>query len=93
MTVTAALSKMSKNIEVGQVWEDIDPRAKERFLIVERVDDANVHCHVLTTGKPTRIRKERFKPGHTGYMLVLEANVMRFLRQYIAYYNAKILQP
>lgn len=64
------------DIQVGQVWEDADPRSRGRYLVVEAVEEGYVGCQVLKTGKKTRICRNRFKPSSTGYRLLLRPEMV-----------------
>lgn len=56
-------------IEVGQTWQDNDPRHAKRRLTVARIEGEYAFCRVRG-GRVTRVRLDRFKPNSTGYRLV-----------------------
>jgi hypothetical protein len=61
---------VSERVKVGQVWEDMDWRIKGRRLRVYSVGDDYARVENVETGKRTRIKVKRLKPGSTGYRLV-----------------------
>ena len=55
-------------VEVGQVWEDNDPRSAGRRLRVLAVDATHAIVQSPTgLGRKTRIRLDRFRATSTGY--------------------------
>lgn len=69
-------------IKVGSIWADDDPRQAGRRLKVIAVDGDQVVCVVTAVarnvsetriGTSTRIRRNRFRPGSSGYRLVEQA--------------------
>lgn len=85
--------KLKQAIEPGQVWYDDDPRSKDRYLLIEKLTDTHAECFDLKRGAMTKIRKDRLKPGPTGYSLILEMRVATFLMHYIRHAVTKELQP
>lgn len=61
-------------VKKGQVWLDLDGRPPNRALRVQMVGTTHATCAVLVNGSPTgrrtRIRLDRFKPGARGYELL-----------------------
>lgn len=59
-------------IAIGQIWKDNDKRivSKERTVRVEEVDEQYAYVRDLSNNRRTRIRKDRFKPNSTGYILL-----------------------
>ncbi|MEU8642300.1 hypothetical protein AB0C91_10320 [Streptomyces sp. NPDC048674] len=66
---------------VDQIWQDNDPRADERLVWIERIDQTHAHVRqvALTAAgesvplpgvRRTRIRLDRFRPTSTGYRYV-----------------------
>ncbi|WP_155299617.1 hypothetical protein [Deinococcus kurensis] len=73
------------DVQVGQIWEDTDPRGYGPHIQVYALNGAYAECYQVSrgtsqlaagedkryrNGKPRRIRLDRFKPGSTGYKLV-----------------------
>lgn len=58
------------------MWEDADPRRKNRFLLIDASLDSHVQCHVLRTGRKTRIRKNRLRPVHSGYVFAADTDLL-----------------
>lgn len=67
--------------EVGQVWEDSDPRSAGRQIRIDRI--AGSYAFVTTVkdadnamrssvGHATKILLHRFRPGSSGYQLLEE---------------------
>ncbi|WP_439947216.1 hypothetical protein [Streptomyces sp. BBFR109] len=65
----------------GQIWQDNDKRAEDRFLLIERLDQTHAHVRQVTRtagGEPvplpgvrgTRIRLDRLRPTSTGYRYI-----------------------
>jgi len=63
---------MSDNnkVEVGQVWQDNDPRVPTRTITVLSVTATHAHVVSSPSGRKTRVKLSRFKPIQTGYRLV-----------------------
>lgn len=61
---------MADKVEVGQVWYDDDSRVRkyQHRLMVLSIEGEYARCEWLSTGRSTRIRLSRFKPG--SYRLV-----------------------
>lgn len=70
-----------KSIEpqVGQEWDDMDPRSEGRRVRIVAIVDDTATCVIVsnaatatipTVGKMTRISLRRLKPGSNGYRLV-----------------------
>lgn len=62
------------SVEVGQIWEDNDPRGYGRWIKVLSID--GTHATVQSPsgrGRKTRIRLNRFRPTRSGYVLVTPA--------------------
>lgn len=74
-------------VKVGQVWKSNDWRDTpykegEKFWIVRSIQEDRVHCQRVDKGlgegefiprdRVTNIRKDRFRPISTGYILVRE---------------------
>lgn len=65
----------------GQVWKDDDPRGYGRLLRVVEITETHAIVEQVSardgytaqTGRRTRIRLDRFKPGRNGYSLVKDA--------------------
>ncbi|MFJ4624268.1 hypothetical protein [Streptomyces sp. NPDC088812] len=66
---------------IGQIWQDNDPRAEGRLLLVEWIGDthATVRPVALTAAdepvplpgcRQSRIRLDRFRPTSNGYRYV-----------------------
>lgn len=75
---------MKETPEVGQVWEDMDPRQKGRRLKIERIEGPTAYVLVLTdptlnrqrktsVGRHTMIALDRLREGSRGYKLVKRA--------------------
>jgi len=65
----------TKKVEVGQVWEDNDPRYEvKRTLTVMAIDGDYVECLNSPSGRVTKIKIKRLRPNSTGYRLIKEAN-------------------
>ncbi len=65
-----------------QIWADVDPRMDGRRFEMVEITDTHAVGAILRpdgshTGRRTRIRLDRLKPGPTGYRLVREAPVER----------------
>ena len=62
-------------VQVGQIWQDIDPRMRGRQFKVIRVDYGIRKAIVesLSTHRITEIRLDRFTDTTMGYRLVSEA--------------------
>ena len=85
MTTTAKSEALAQTVAVGQVWSDNDVRlnanAQDRRAVhVDRVEGEYAHCTVgvlrggvsfVPKNRRTRILIARFRPGRTGYTLVL----------------------
>ena len=66
---------------VGQIWQDNDPRAEGRQLLIEGIGDTHATARQVALtpdGQPvplpgvrqSRIRLDRFRPTSTGYRYV-----------------------
>lgn len=64
---------------IGQIWQDNDPRAYGRRLLIVEIGETHAVVelhqprHPVSTAKPgrrTRIRLDRFRPTTTGYRYV-----------------------
>jgi hypothetical protein len=62
-------------VQVGQIWEECDPRMVGRRIRVVEVGKTHATVVNSTTGtaRKTRIRLDRFKPSSTGYKMVSES--------------------
>lgn len=68
------------NVQVGQVWEDVDPRMHGRQFRVHEVGETYAVVQITrpnpySTTAPTtkrRINLTRFTPTRTGYRLIEE---------------------
>lgn len=59
-------------VKVGQIWKDNDKRVGVRTLRV--IDIVEGRAIVLSRGRTTRIKLDRFNPNRqTGYTLVVDA--------------------
>ncbi len=64
---------MNNEPEVGQVWEDCDPRMPQRRVRINRIEGAFAYVQNLKGHRPeTRIRLTRLRPTSTGYRLVVD---------------------
>lgn len=75
--------KTTPTVEVGQVWDDNDPRSIGRQVEVISIDETHATVGVITErgggARPsaprlTRIRLNRFRPTRTGYRLTTESD-------------------
>ena len=78
---------MSIRPQLGDIWQDTNPRSHERFIRIVAVHERRVDCYncdqsgQLTpqdlkrqqNNKPRRIMISRLKPGSTGYRKVGES--------------------
>lgn len=64
--------KAPPKVEVGQIWESMDPRFKTRRLQVVRIyeERGDALCLILDTGKFRTIKIARFIPRSNGYKLI-----------------------
>lgn len=66
----SAVTKEGIQVQVGQVWRDLDKRIK-RTVIVERVDEKNGLAHVISSnGARSRISIKRMRKYGQGFELV-----------------------
>lgn len=81
MKETTMTDATSPAVQVGQIWQDNDPRGYGRMVRVVEIDatHAVVELHVprqhgsAKPGRRTRIRLDRFRPTSTGYRYVGES--------------------
>lgn len=59
-------------LAVGQIWEDIDPRGRRRFRVVD-LTAGHAVVETLSSGRRSRIMRTRFRPTSTGYRLIEQA--------------------
>lgn len=78
---------IAQTVQIGQIWQDNDPRInpRRRLLRITEVTDSAAHAitwyetqqdgaWVRTSAeRPTRVRLDRLKPTSTGYRLIAEA--------------------
>lgn len=73
--------------QVGQVWIDNDPRAKERYVLIQDFYQGQAMCALCdATGYPfgkragkrnyTSIRLDRFRPTKSGYRFVSDRRIL-----------------
>lgn len=73
-------------VKIGQIWCDCFNPAAKRCLVVTALDQINAECVTLRTGKGSRIRKDRVKPGSRGYRFVVDsAEVEEVTKQWAEY--------
>lgn len=58
------------DVQVGQVYRDLDIRMAGRRVVVERVSFPYAHCRNVLGGRPIRILLRRMRPVHNGFRLV-----------------------
>lgn len=70
------MKRLNKDVAVGQVWEDCDPRQEGRTIRVNSVAGLYAHCEVLTdsatskrssVGRQMKIRLDQFWPTSRGF--------------------------
>jgi hypothetical protein len=59
-------------VEVGQIWESMDPRFKPRRMQVVRLyeERGDALCILLDSGRFRTIKLKRFVPRTNGYRLI-----------------------
>lgn len=60
----------SQPLVVGDVWADNDPRNKGVLVEIKDVDDTHVTLFRPSTGRTSRVKRERMRPIATGYVFV-----------------------
>lgn len=79
MSTITSTSTNTYDVQVGQVWKDNDPRAKERLLQIDEAGETHARASVVVVrkggfdkapGRSVRIRLDRFRPTSTGYVRV-----------------------
>lgn len=64
---------MDSSVQIGQVWEDNDPRRQgdtPRQVRIEAIDGKHALVKNLSTRRTTRVLLKRFRPVNSGYKLV-----------------------
>jgi hypothetical protein len=74
--LTLLSQPQSVNIRPGQIWRDGNKNRQGRYLLVNQVGTDSAAVQDLSTGKTSKVRKEQFNRGRTGFFYECESKQM-----------------